>query len=159
MTRHPERTAAVANGILVLLVPLLLLAVAAYAFDGESSTSVTVRAPRASAFRPLLQLVPIVAVLLPFTIFAGWRTEVHARQWLEGRGAGWRGVVESGATALGVAVFVLAPGIVRRPAEAAPYVLFYGSAALIMGLLVGLMLRTTALVVLRLQRTERSAAM
>ena len=149
MKRRPDLAVAVVNALLVLLVPLLLLAVGPYLFDGDSNTSVTVRAPGASVLRPFLNLGWEASVLLPFAILAGWRTRVHARQWLEGRGAGWRGVSESVATAVAIVLFVLAPGIVTRPAEAPPYVLFYGGAASILGLLVGLILRTTALLFLK----------
>ena len=149
MKRRPDLAVAVVNGLLVLLVPLLLLALGPFLFDGDSNTSVTVRAPGASVLRPFLNLGWEASVLLPFAILAGWRTNVHARQWLEGRGAGWRGVIEAVATAAGIALFVLAPGIVTRPADAPPYVMVYGGAASIMGLLVGLTLRTTALLLLR----------
>ena len=48
-----------------------------------------------------------------------------------------------------LALLYLAPGIVTRPAEAPPYVIAYGGAALLLGVVVGLFLRTTAILVLK----------
>jgi hypothetical protein len=60
------------------------------------------------------------------------------------------GVGEAGACGLVLGVMYLAPGIVTRPAEAPPYVMVYGGASLLLGLLMGLVLRGTAILVLRL---------
>ena len=156
MKRRPEGPAAIVNGLLVLLLPPLLSVIARYVFEGHSNTSVTVRASDASAMMDALRgFMGVEVFLLPFAIFAGWRTAVHARRWLECRSSGWQGVGESGATAACLALLVLTPGIVRRPTEAPPYVLFYGGAALAAGLIVGLVLRTTALLVLRAQGRHR----
>ncbi len=57
--------------------------------------------------------------------------------------------LEAGLCGLGTALLYLAPGIVTRPMEAPPYVIVYGGAALILGLLVGLFLRAAAVLVLR----------
>ena len=54
-----------------------------------------------------------------------------------------------------LALLYLAPGIVRRPAEAPPYVIAYGGAALLLGVVVGLFLRTTAILVLKLFKFDR----
>jgi hypothetical protein len=48
-------------------------------------------------------------------------------------------------------MIVLAPGIVTRPFDAAPYIIAYGRAALLLGLLIGFILRLIALAVLRIQ--------
>jgi hypothetical protein len=154
MRRHPEASAAVLNGLLILLVPLLFVGIESYLPDGPRDASVTVFATPRSVVGELTKLGPAVLVLLPFATLSAWRTWVHARNRREAGGTGWRGVAESGATALGIALFVLAPGIVTRPSEAPPYVLFYGGSALILGLLVGAVLRTTALLFLRCLRTE-----
>ena len=60
------------------------------------------------------------------------------------------GVAEAGACGLILALLYLAPGIVTRPAEAPQYVIAYGGAALLLGVVVGLLLRTTAILVLKL---------
>ena len=101
----------------------------------------------------LLILGQIGLVLLPFAAIAAWRTWVHAKRWPRERG--WQGVAEAGLCGFGTALLYLAPGIVTRPTEAPGFVLVYGGAALILGLLVGLFLRTAAVLLLRLH--EESA--
>jgi hypothetical protein len=100
---------------------------------------------------PLLVLafVKMSVLLLPLATLAAWRTWVHATRWRARRIAGWLGVAEAGATGFLIALIYLAQGILTRPTEAPPYVLVYGGLALILGLLVGLVLQLTALIVLR----------
>ena len=62
------------------------------------------------------------------------------------------GVAEAGASGLILALLYLAPGIVTRPAEAPPYVIAYGGGALLLGVAVGLFLRTTAILVLKFRK-------
>jgi hypothetical protein len=85
-------------------------------------------------------------------VFTGWRTWVYARRWRERQDQGWRAVAEAGACGLLLALVYLARGILTRPAEAPPYVIAYGGAALLLGVLVGLFLRATAILVLRLHK-------
>jgi hypothetical protein len=47
----------------------------------------------------------------------------------------------------------LAPGIVTRPQEAPPYVIFYGSAAAILGAIVGVVLLVSAKIVMRFSKS------
>ncbi len=54
---------------------------------------------------------------------------------------------------MGPVLLVLLPGIVTRPREAAPYIIVYGGAALVVGLAVGVLLRMTALAILRFTET------
>ena len=61
---------------------------------------------------------------------------------MDGSGGGWSVRLDAG-------VLYLAPGIVRRPAEAPPYVIAYGGAALLLGLVVGLVGDMTAILVLK----------
>ena len=100
----------------------------------------------------LFDTIAYLMVFLPLAIVAGWRTWVHASRYREGRGRGWQGVAEAGGLGLILALGVLARGIVTRPAEAPPYVIFYGGVALILGVALGLILRVTALIVLKLSR-------
>lgn len=147
---HPENAAAIANALVVLLGPVVLLLLGSLVAD-SSDTSVTVRAPGAgSAVTDLIGLLVVVLPTMagPATI-AGWRTLVLAKQWQTDGTGSWRGVLEAGAAAFGIALLVLSPGILTRPREAPPYVIAYGGAAMILGLLVGLILRATALIVLR----------
>jgi hypothetical protein len=151
MTKRPEDVAALVNGLLVLLAPISVLVFGSCVFDRESQYSVTVRAadpaPWADAVDHLLILGQIGLVLLPFAAIAAWRTWVHAKDWPRERG--WQGVAEAGLCGLGTALLYLAPGIVTRPMEAEGFVIAYGGAAMILGLLVGLFLRTAAVLVLR----------
>jgi hypothetical protein len=114
---------------------------------------VTVRPP---GVWPVLGMIgaaiEMSALMLPFAMLAGWRTWIHARRWHDRRSSGWPGVMEAGACGLVVPLVILAPAIVTRPLEAPPYVIAYGGVALIVGTGVGLILRTTALLVLKLER-------
>jgi hypothetical protein len=152
MKRHPELVAAVLNGVLCLSLPFLFLTARHYLIGNSSNSSVTVSArdPSVSDMTRFLRLAQPILVLLPFAMLAAWRTWVHAKQWGQGRGAGWRGVAEAGACGLAVALANMAPGILARPAEAPPYILVYGGFATVLGLLVGLILRAAALFWLRL---------
>jgi len=150
MRGRPEAVAAIVNGLVVLLAPVALLVIGPHLFPIDRNASVTVRPPGASNIGILMEFAQLVLVLMPFAALASWRTWAHARGLLEGRSRGWMGVAEAGAAGLAVALVVLAPGIVTRPLEAPPYVIAYGGAALFLGLLTGLALRLTALLVLRL---------
>jgi hypothetical protein len=151
--RRSEIVAAVVNGLLVVLVPLAVL-VAAGSIDLDSSdASVTARDPERSRSWPLMPiLIRTTYVLLPFAGLAGWRTWVYARRWCDRTDRGWRAVAEAGACGLILALLYLGPGIVTRPADAPPYVIAYGGAALVLGVLLGLFLRSTAILVLKLSR-------
>ena len=150
---RPEVVAGIVNALVVWLFPLGFLVFGDVFFDGVRNTSTAVRAVDPTGFtrtHALVQLLWTGALLLPFAMLAGWRTWYHARRRHELTSESWQGVLEAGACGLVVALGVLSPGIVTRPFEAAPYVLFYGGAALILGLVVGVFLRTTALLVLKL---------
>jgi hypothetical protein len=155
--RRPENTAAVVNGLIVLFGPFALLIVVSLLAPDHSDASTTVRAPGASPFGSLLELAQIAwamaPVLLPLALIAGWRTRVHARRWLRDESRGWRGVAEAGACGFLIALAVVTAGIIRTPLLALPYVLVYGSAAFLLGLIVGLVLRTAAVLVLWGQRS------
>lgn len=151
MQRKPEDVAAIVNALVVLLgPPLLMIGGSFIAGNGVSDTSSFVVADDPSPGPGALAVfAPTLMTLAPFALVAGWRTYVHARRWREGKGTGWQGVAEAGLLGVGVALAVLAPGIVTRPLEAPPYVIVYGGAALLFGLLAGLILRFTALLTLR----------
>jgi hypothetical protein len=159
MTKPLEDLAALVNGSIVLVVPLAFLVFGSCVFDSESQYSVTVRAtdpaPMSKAVERLLMLGPVGVVLLPFAAIAAWRTWILAKRWPQERG--WQGVAEAGLCGVGTALLYLAPGIVTRPMEAPGFVLVYGGAALIVGLVVGLILRATAVAVLRFPEVRRRA--
>jgi len=154
MQGRSERVAAVVNGVLVVLLPLALLVAGNSINFDQSDASVTANVPGSPR---LLAMVPSLTrmtfVLLPFALLAGWRTWVYARRWCDRQDRGWWAVWEAGACGFILALLYLAPGIVTRPAEAPPYVIVYGGAALVLGVLAGLLLRTTAILVLELRKS------
>ena len=145
--------AAVVNGLLVMLLPLAVLVAGSDInldnFDGSVTADVP-GTPRMWATTRIL--VPTSLVLFPFALLAGWRTWVYAKRWCNQQDRGWRAVAEAGACGLIPALLYLAPGIVMRPAEAPPYVMAYGGGALLVGVVVGLFLRTTAILVLKFRQ-------
>jgi hypothetical protein len=158
---HPEYGAAVANALLVLIGPMALMLAGALMPQCSSDTNVTVRATGAPDLRGIVPVFLSMAWgLVPAAAVAGWRTLVLARRWREHERGDWRGVAEAGACGPAVALVVLAPGIVTRPAEAPPFVIAYGGAALVLGLVVGLILRLVALSIMRSRRPRyRSSAL
>jgi uncharacterized membrane protein YhaH (DUF805 family) len=148
-----ETVAAVVNGLLVVLLGLAVW-VGSSIDISSSDASVTANvpgSPRIEAMIPML--VQLTFVLFPFALLAGWRTSVYARRWCDRQDPGWMAVVEAGACGLILALLYLAPGIVTRPAEAPPYVIAYGGFALLLGVVLGLVLRTTAILILKLGKS------
>ncbi len=142
--------AAVVNGLLVVLLPLTVLVTASSMNLQSTDASVTAPdpdPPRGWAVTPVV--IRTAFVLVPFALLAAWRTWVYAGRWCDRRDRGWRAVAEAGGCGLILALLYLAPGIVTRPGDAPPYVIAYGGAALLLGLLMGLLLRTTAILCLR----------
>jgi len=140
---------AIVNGLLVLLVPLALMLTGHMLFD--TGTGVTVRAPVSTRLPDLISAAGQTAlVIVPFATVAAWRSWVYARRWRLQHDRGWRAVGEAGACFLVVALVLMLPGIVRLTWEAPRFVIVYGGGALFLGLIVGLILRTTAVVVLKL---------
>ena len=135
MRGHPEAAAAVVNAAIVMVVPLAYVGL----IDALSGATV------AGAL-----LVRSAAMRVLFAALAAWRTGSHSKRWLTGEAALWRPVAEAAATAFVVALAYLARGILTRPADAPPFVIVYGGGALILGAIVGAILRTTAVLALRL---------
>ena len=145
----PEAVAAGVNALVIVCLPLALI-VAMWLTPG-SNTSVTVR-PSSTSGDLLLELAGqlfVIVPFVPFAVFAAWRTWTHARRYLNGDGTGWQGVAEAGAIGFVPAIVILRGGIATRPQDAAPYVVAYGGGALLSGLLIGLILRWTALLTLK----------
>lgn len=144
---------ALANGAVFLLIPFLLVMSLQLASTGMQNGSVTVHAggdPGLGDYflRALAALVfctPVAAVVV-------WRTQAHALARVDDNASGWWGVGEAAAIGFSVAMTVLLPGILLRPLEAPPYVISYGGAAALIGALLGLLLRTTALLWFRILR-------
>jgi hypothetical protein len=91
-------------------------------------------------------------VLLPLSFITAWRTFMHARRRLMGDDRSWRGVLEAGVCGFLYVVWILAHGIMTQPTQAPPYVVAYGGLGLVLGLVAGLVLRTTALLTLRVSK-------
>ena len=153
---HLKRLAtltALVNSVIFTLMPLVVMLVGGVLAQ-ESSTSTIVRPEGA----PPVWLVTawtwiqMWTALVPLSFIAGWRTFVHARRWLIMREHSWRGVFEAGVCGFICVLPILAPGIVTQPTKAPPYILVYGGLAAVIGLIVGLVLRTTALSTLWLSR-------
>ena len=152
--RRSESVAAIVNGLLVMLLPLAVLAAGSTVNPDNFDGSVTADVPGMPGMWTTIRMLTRTSlVLFPFALLAGWRTWVYARRWCDQQDRGWRAVAEAGACGLIVALVYLAPGIVTRPAEAPAYVIAYGGGALLLGLVVGVFLRTTAVLVLTLRKS------
>jgi hypothetical protein len=142
------RLAAVVNGLLVFVVPAGFMLVVLLSASGQSWPN-GMPAHRPTTGRVVLELIQFGLVMAALAGIAAWRTWVHALLYQSGASRGWQGVGEAAAVGCAIAVLYLAQGIVTRPREAPPYVIVYGSAAAILGAIVGLVLRLSATVVLR----------
>jgi hypothetical protein len=157
LIEHPENAAAIANGLLVLALPAVLIGVISILPD-SSDTSVTVRPP--GSMRPILNVIGGIlfttTAALPFAAAAGWRTLVHARRTIDTGIAGWRGLWDGALLGFAGAALVLLPPTLMRPLQAPPYWIAYGTMAAALGLAIAFVLRATALLVLGLLK-EREA--
>jgi hypothetical protein len=149
--REPEAVAATVNALLVLVSPIAFVAALAAVSNADTTRTTVVAFPARAALMNLATAALIVEATLPLALFAGWRTWSHARRYRSGLGTGWQGVGEGGATGLLIALAILSPHIARRPFDAPPYIAVYGGFALVLGLSLGLVLWTSAMIVLRLR--------
>ncbi|HEY1911906.1 MAG TPA: hypothetical protein VGG73_13355 [Vicinamibacterales bacterium] len=161
--RQPETVAAYVNAILVLLVPVgVAIAIPIGMWFSPSNTTTVHATPTPLPEEVLVYVAGVmlfVVLFLPLAAIAGWRTRVHARRYLDFEGGGWQGVLEAGVVGLFIAIWILRRGIATRPADAPPYVIAYGGAAAVIGLTIGLILRTAAVLTLKLtSRDEASRA-
>jgi len=149
----PEDVAALVNALLVVLVPFVVgIADSMGLFMPDNTVRPSIPSGYARMADQFLHIATAVIPFAPFALIVGWRTWVHAKRYLEGQGTGWQGVAEGGAVGFVFALIILRGGIVTRPAEAPPYVVAYGGLALIVGLAIGVVLRLTGILVLKLQR-------
>jgi hypothetical protein len=96
----------------------------------------------------------VVAFVLALGLVTAWRTWVHATRWKTTGHASWAGVWEAGLCGFAVALVVLRHGLLTRPAEAPPYILVYGTMAIAVGVLVGVVLRFVTIDVLLNPRVQ-----
>ncbi len=155
-TRH-AMVAALANGFVFALMPLAMMLVAG-ALGQASDTSTIVRPQGAPpvAVVTVSTWVEMWRTLLPLSLIAGWRTFVHARRRLKDDDHSWRGVLEARLCGFLYVLVILARGIVTQTMQAPPFVIVYGGLGLVLGLIVGLVLYSTAL--LTLSVSKRAAA-
>lgn len=150
-TNRTARAAAVVNGLLVFGVPAAFMALALISASSQGWPG-AFPDHRPTTARVVLETVQFGAVFAALGAAAAWRTWIHALRYQSGASRGWQGVGEAAAVGLLVALLYLLPGIITRPREAPPYVIFYGSAAAILGAIIGVILRVSATIVLRLSK-------
>ncbi len=159
MRRRPEAIAALVNGLIVWLLPTGISALFMIGGElgiGASDTNTTVHADGWTPLDPIMATaLQFGVVTLPFAVVAAWRTWIHAKRRRELGTSGWRGVGEAGACGLATVLVVLSPGILSHPILVAPYFLAYGAYAVLGGLLIGLLLRASALIVLKLTEPQK----
>lgn len=159
MRRRPEAIAALVNGLLVWLLPAgisALFAVGAGLGIGASDTNTTVYADGWTLWDPVMATaLKSGVVMLPFAVVAAWRTWIHAKRRVELGTSGWRGVGEAGACGLATLLILVTPRILSQPPLVTPFVLVYALLAAFCGLLLGLMLRASALIVLKLTEPQK----
>jgi hypothetical protein len=151
--RRSEVLAALVNGLLVELLPSGVSATSAIGRSlgiGASENLVTVHPPEWTPLTPIAATaIQFGLLMLPVAGLAVWRTWVHAKRWRDVGTRGWQGVAEAAACGLVTLLVFLLPGMFTHPIQVLPYIVSGGGLAVLMGLLVGLLLRTTAVIVLK----------
>jgi hypothetical protein len=146
---RPATVTALVNAGVVYLIPIAFVGLISLLPDRHAGTTVYAHGPDYLMNRAKV-IVAYVTAVAPFAMAAAWRTFVHARRWLECHDRTWWGVLEAGGCGLAGTLLVLLPGIVTRPLEAPPYIIVYGLPTIAIGLVIGVILRLTALGVLKL---------
>jgi hypothetical protein len=144
--------AAVVNGVLVFAVPAGFMVLALVSASGRTWPD-EMAAHRPTNGQVALESAQFGLIFAVLAALAAWRTWVHALRYQSGTSHVWQGVGEAAAVGFVGAVLYLARGIVTQPSDAPPYVIVYGSAAAILGALVGFVLRLSATIVLKLSKS------
>jgi len=145
---RPATITALVNALVVYLLPIAFVAILSRLPSRRMRSGVTAYGPD-HLLNVAKTVVAYCTAVAPFAMAAAWRTFVHAKRWLEYGDRSWRGVLEAGACGLAGTAFVLMPGILTHsPITSAAYVVTYGIPTVAVGLVVGLILRATALGVL-----------
>jgi hypothetical protein len=103
-----------------------------------------------SALRPIVKAGGLIVPSAPLAVFAAWRTWEHAKRFRRGQGRGWQGVAEAGAVGGFLPLVVLLFAFVRLPASVPARAIAAVGAWTVVGLALGLLLRLSAMLVLRL---------
>jgi hypothetical protein len=154
-----SNVAALVNGLVMALLPLTFMLVMGL-LPENTSNSTTVHASGASgeAVAAVSVWIQMWKRLLPLSLVVSWRTLVYARRWQARGDRGWRAVLEAGAVGFLYVTLVLTPAILRQPVKAPPYVIVYGGIGFVIGVCVGLVLRATALVTLKVRGAVHGVA-
>jgi hypothetical protein len=130
--------AALVNGLLVFVSLLTLMLVAYFASFGRSW-------PPSAA----IDVVKFGLVFATLAVIAAWRTWVHALRFLADGSIGWQGVAEAAACGLAVQLPYLVPSFLTLEPIAPRAVIVVAGIAAAVGCVVGLLLRATALAILK----------
>ena len=155
MTERSLKVTAVVNGLVMAFLPLTLMLLASL-IPENTNTSATVHGGRGPVAAALVAWMETWKTLLPLSLIAGWRTLVYACRWASRDDRSWWGVLEAGICGFLYLLLFLAPSIVRQPMKAPPYVAVYGTIAFVVGLAVGLILRLTGLMVLKISGSTKN---
>jgi len=151
-----EYAAALANFVLILLIAVALMMV-----SSSSSGAVVYADPAKAAITAVMVSVLVAA---PLAALSFWRTWVHVQHFLARGTTGWQGVLEAGALGLVLTLPFVLPGVVARQFDPGAwgqpqafmlgitYVGFYGLLGLAVGLILGFLLRLSAIAVLLVHR-------
>jgi hypothetical protein len=150
--RIPEVQAAVLNGALVLIVPAVWAAYTDYTWDA-------VRPFQPTVFSSAVRALPVVLAFTPVSLLVVWRSYVHARAYRIRPLSVWRGPCEAAAIAGGLALLVMVSATAwtwsREPSLLIfEYIAFYVIATALVGLMLGVVLAATAILVLRVRGRE-----
>jgi hypothetical protein len=169
MRGQPEKVAALVNGLIVLTLPSVISGAAATARTvgfrvRDTDWSVTVHP---AGWTPLLPMVAALGdfgpVMLPFAAVAAWRTWVHARRWRAGRPTEWQGVWEAVACGVVTLLILVLPrsarlvtALMTQPIQTLAYLVFSLLVAAVVGLVLGMLLDTAAILVLKMMTSGRA---
>ena len=155
-----EQAAALTNFFLMLLIAAGLMMA-----SSSSNGAVVYANPTKAVFQAAALGVLVLAfVAAPLAAFAFWRTRVHAEGFLTRQTTGWRGVFEAGAFGFALTLPFVLPGVVARQfnpgAWGQPQALFlglayvgaYGLIGLVAGLVLGFLLRLSAIAAIAVHR-------
>ena len=155
-----ERAAALTNFVLILLFAGGLMMA-----SSSGGAAVVYSNPTKAVFQAVaLGVLVLALVAAPIAGFASWRTWIHARRYLMRETSGWQGVLEAGALGFALTLPFVLPGVVARqfnPGEwgqpqafmlGLAYVGTYGLLGLGLGLVLGFLLRLSAIAALVVHR-------
>jgi hypothetical protein len=150
--RKPEAQAALLNGALVLIGPAVWATYADYTWDA-------VRPLQPTMFSSAVGALPVLLAFTPVSLLVVWRSYVHAVAYRTRPLSVWRGPCEAAAIAGGLALLVIlsatAATWTREPSVLViQYIAFYVIATALVGLMLGVVLAATAMLVLRFRGRE-----